>query len=65
MDTPIITIPSKLSKGEELVVVRRRDFDIFQNWRQEVKDALAKIGRGRKEYRAQKTISVLSPRIFR
>jgi len=65
MDTPIITIPSKLSKGEELVVVRRRDFDIFQNWRQEVKDALVKIGRGRKEYQAKKTIIALSPRVFR
>ena len=65
MDTPIITIPSKLSNGEDLVVVRRRDFDIFQSWRQEVKDALAKIGRGRKEYQAKKTITALSPRVFR
>jgi len=56
MTTPIITIPKKLSKGEDLVVVRKRDFEAFQKWQEEVSDAVEKVRRGRKEYRQKKTI---------
>ncbi|MEK7559832.1 MAG: hypothetical protein AAB522_00825 [Patescibacteria group bacterium] len=51
----IATIPKKVSGGEELVVVRKRDFDVFQKWQSQINDALFKVYRGRKEYRTGKT----------
>lgn len=60
-----ITIPKTLSRGEELVVVRRRDFAMFQKWREEVRDVLVKIRQGRKEYQKGKTVVTHSPRVFR
>ena len=51
----IATISKKVSGGEELVVVRKRDFDAFQKWQSQANDALSKVYRGRKEYRAGKT----------
>lgn len=59
------TISKKITKGEELVVVRRSDYEAFVRWMAEIKDALAKVRRGRSEYRAKKTIVADSPRHFR
>lgn len=62
MNGNIVTIPKKVSRGEELVVIRRQDFDVFLRWQEEVKDVLAKVRRGQKEYRLGKTRVVSSPR---
>ena len=64
MKNSIATIPKQVSGGEELVVLPRRSFDVFQKWQQEIEDALGKVRRGRQEYRARKTIVTLSPRRF-
>lgn len=61
----IATIPKKVSGGDDLVVIRRDDFEAFQKWRQEVDDALMKVKRGRAEYRRGKAIRASSPRKFR
>lgn len=50
------TISKKVSGGAELVVVKKRDFALFQKWQEEVRDAHAKVLRGREEYRQRKTI---------
>lgn len=65
MTTPIATIPKRVSGGEELVVVKKSDFEMFRKWSREVRDALAKVERGRKEYKRGKTAIVSSPRAFR
>ncbi len=65
MVTPIATISKKVSGGNELVVVRRADFEIFDRWRRETRDALSKVNRGREEYRNKKTVIAPSPRKFR
>ncbi|KKU52364.1 MAG: hypothetical protein A3H69_01940 [Candidatus Sungbacteria bacterium RIFCSPLOWO2_02_FULL_47_9] len=61
MVSQIATIPKKVSGGEELVVVKRSDFELFQKWQVEINDALAKVQRGREEYRKKKTIVASSP----
>ncbi|HEY4475425.1 MAG TPA: hypothetical protein VJB92_01750 [Candidatus Paceibacterota bacterium] len=63
MDT--ITIPKKLIRGDDLVVVRRKDFEAFERWQNEIRDALAKVKRGKREYKQGKTVSVFSSRAFR
>ena len=60
-----ITIPKKLSRGDDLVVVRRKVFEAFQKWQKEMDEVLAKVRRGRKEYKTGKTIVASSPRSFR
>ncbi len=60
-----ITIPKQITKGEELVVVRRSEFDLFAKWKAEMRDALDKVARGRAEYRAGKTVVAKSTRRFR
>ena len=60
-----VTIPKKLSGGNDLVVVRRKDFELFKKWQDETINALAKVRRGRKEHRQGKTVVVSSPRFFR
>lgn len=65
MASQIATIPKKVSGGEELVVVKRRDFKLFQKWQTEVNDALAKVKRGREEYKKGKTIISPSSHKFR
>lgn len=65
MDSQIATIPKKVSGGEELVVVKKSVFESFQKWQEEVNDALAKVRRGREEYRKRKTAVVSSPKQFR
>lgn len=65
MSISVITIPKRLSRGEELVVVRRSDLEDFEKWKREIATVLAKIRRGRKEYHDRKTIVALSSRAFR
>ena len=65
MATRIATISKKVSGGDELVVVKRRDFTAFEKGQSEVASALAKVRRGRAEYRARKTIVASTPRKFR
>ncbi len=55
-----LTIPKKVTRGEDLVVVRRRDYEQLLKNFVETKDALAKIRRGEKEIRRGKTTIVRS-----
>lgn len=64
MTNRVATISKVVSGGEELVVVRRKDFEAFEKWQDQVVDALAKVSRGRKEYRDKKTRVVSSPNKF-
>ena len=65
MDTQTAVISKTISGGEDLVVIKKRDFDLFRKWQEEVNDALEKVRRGREEHRNQKTIITASPRSFR
>ena len=65
MTSSIATISKNVSGGDELVVVKRRDFSAFEKWQAGINDALAKVKRGRAEFRARKTVAVSSPRKFR
>ena len=65
MANQVATISKKVSGGEELVVVRRKDFEEFKKWQDEVQEALAKVARGRGEYKDRKTIVANSPKKFR
>ena len=51
----IFTIPKRITHGEELIVVRRQEYERMQKHLAEVKDALAKIRQGEKELREGKT----------
>jgi len=50
-----ITIPKKVTQGEELIVVRREEYENLLQHLAEVKDALAKIQKGNEELKAGKT----------
>lgn len=50
-----LTIPKRMTHGEELVVVRRREYEQLHKHLAEVRDALAKIKQGEKELRQGKT----------
>ncbi|MEK7212386.1 MAG: hypothetical protein AAB686_01790 [Patescibacteria group bacterium] len=65
MANQIATISKEVSGGEELVVVKRSDFELFRKWQNEVQNALAKVRRGRTEYRNGKAIVASSPKRFR
>lgn len=52
---PTLTIPKSITHGEELLVVRRREYEQLQKHLTEVKDALFKIRQGEKELREGKT----------
>ena len=62
MSKNIAIIPSRVTKGEELVVVPRSSYKKFLAWEQETEDALAKVSRGRKAHREGKTLVVNSPK---
>ncbi|MEK6545392.1 MAG: hypothetical protein AAB257_09265 [Nitrospinota bacterium] len=55
-----LTIPKRITCGEELIVVRRREYEQLQKNLDEVKDALVKIRRGEKELKEGKTKVVKS-----
>ena len=54
MVTPV-TIPKGLTHGDELVVVRRKEYEQLKKHLLEVKDTLNKINRGEKELNEKKT----------
>lgn len=58
----IVTIPQKITKGEELVVIPRSLYEKLSQWEKELKEVLVKIERGRKALREGKTYVVKSPR---
>ena len=53
--SPTLTIPKKVTKGEDLVVVRRYDYELLLKNFIEAKHALAKIRQGEKELKNGKT----------
>ncbi len=50
-----LTIPKRITQGEELVVIRRQEYKQLQKHLAELKDALAKILQGEKELKKGKT----------
>lgn len=50
-----LMIPKSITHGEELIVVRRSEYEHLQKRLVEVKDALSKIKIGEKELREGKT----------
>jgi len=50
-----LTIPKRITHGEELVVISRREYEQLQRHLAELRDALAKIRLGEKELREGKT----------
>lgn len=50
-----LTIPKRMTRGEELIVVSRQEYEQLQKHLAEVKDALVKIRRGEKELKEGKT----------
>lgn len=57
--TPVLTIPKKLTHGEELIVIRRKEYENLQKHLYEVSDALKKISRGEKELKSGKAIKTV------
>lgn len=56
----MIKIPSGLTHGEDLVVMRRVDYEALQRQIDEFRDVIGKIRRGEKELRNGKTRIVRS-----
>ncbi len=56
--SPTLTIPKKVTKGEDLIVVRRKDYEQLLKNFIETKDALSKIRKGEKELKQSKTTIV-------
>lgn len=50
-----LTIPKRITRGDELIVVRRHEYEQLQKHLAEVKDALVKIRRGEKDLKEGKT----------
>jgi len=50
-----ITIPKRITEGEELIVLRRQEYEQLLKRLTEFKDALAKIRKGEKELREGRT----------
>lgn len=46
-----LTIPKQLTHGDELIIVRRKEYEKLQKHLAEIRDALQKISRGEKELR--------------
>ncbi len=58
-----ITIPKNVTHGDELLIIRRKDYQELQKRLAETRDALSKIRRGNKELlkgRTRLTITSLS-----
>ena len=58
----IATIPSRITKGEELVVIPRSLYEKFSWVEDEVNDALRKVERGRRAFREGETHVADSPK---
>ncbi len=54
-----IAIPRKLTHGNELIVVDRREYESLKVHLAEVKDALQKIRRGEDEFKRGKTLATV------
>lgn len=52
----VITIPRNFTHGEDLIVVRRKEYEELQKHLSEVQDALEKIRCGDRELKEKKTI---------
>lgn len=50
-----LRIPKQITHGEELVILRRQEYERLRRRLIEVKDALAKIRKGEKELKEGKT----------
>ena len=50
-----ITIPKRITAGEEFIVIRRQEQEQLLKYLAEVKDALAKIKKGERELKEGKT----------
>ena len=57
---PMVSIPHRVTHGEDLVVIRKSDYDALQQQIEEFKDAFGKIKRGEKELKEGKTKIVSS-----
>ena len=55
-----VTIPKRITDGEELIVIRRQEYEQMAKHLAEVKDALVKIRKGEKELREGRTRVVKS-----
>jgi len=55
-----LTIPKSITHGEELIVVRRSEYERLIQHKEEVRHALRVIAEGEKEYREGKTIKASS-----
>ena len=55
-----LTIPKNFTHGVELVVIPRHEYESMQKHLVEVKDALAKIRKGEKEFKNGQTRTVRS-----
>ena len=58
----IVKIPSRFTKGEDLVIIPRSLYEKFSYWDKELKEVLLKVKRGRKALKEGKTYVVDSPR---
>ncbi len=50
-----VTIPKRITDGEELIVIRRQEYEQMVKHLAEVKDAFVKIKKGEKELREGRT----------
>ena len=55
-----LTIPKRMTHGDELIVVRRKEYEILRKQFVELKDALAKVRQGEHELKNGKTRVVKS-----
>ena len=53
-----LTIPKQFTRGVELVVISRHEYETMQKHLMEVKEALSKIRKGEKEFKDGKTRTV-------
>lgn len=60
-----IILPKKVTRGRELIVISKKDFEEFKQWKLEARNVLEKVRRGRAEYKLGKTIVASSPHSFR
>ena len=51
----MVNIPRRFTHGDDLVVIRKSDYDALYQQIEEFKDCLAKIKRGEKELKNHKT----------
>lgn len=56
----VLTIPKKLTKGEELIVLTRREYENSVRHNREILEVLKIIAEGEQAYREGKTISASS-----